>query len=67
MASTEGAAKGRRIALVIGVNGASGYRKPLLSYTENDAKAMGEVLQQQCGFELLEPPVLATWDIHSRK
>ncbi len=55
---SDNAAKGRCIALVIGVNGAPGYNKPPLEYAVNDAKDMAEVLQQSCGFELLEPPLL---------
>jgi hypothetical protein len=52
------AKKGRRIALVIGVNGAPNSQLPPLNHATADAGAMAEVLQQHCNFELLEPPLL---------
>src|SRR6266487_2375500 len=52
------AEKGRRIALVIGVNHAPNSQLPLLNHAAADARAMAQVLQQHCNFELLEPPLL---------
>lgn len=48
----------RRLALVIGVNDAPLSDLPSLHYAVNDAEAMAEVLQQQCGFTLMRPPLL---------
>jgi uncharacterized caspase-like protein len=50
--------KGRRIALVIGVNGAPNSQLPPLNHAAADAGAIAEALQQHCNFELLEPPLL---------
>jgi len=50
--------KGKRIALVIGVNHAPDSHLPALNHAAVDAEAMAEVLQQHCNFELLEPPLL---------
>ncbi|HEY6287184.1 MAG TPA: caspase family protein, partial [Ktedonobacteraceae bacterium] len=50
--------KGRRIALVIGVNEAPNSHLVPLSHAAADAEAVAEVLQQHCNFELLEPPLV---------
>src|SRR5437588_8901310 len=50
--------RGRRIALVIGVNEASDSNLPPLRHAAADAEGIAEVLQQHCGFELLMPPLL---------
>lgn len=52
------AEKGRRIALVIGVNEAPNSHLPPLNHAAADAEAMAEVLRQNCNFELVEPPLL---------
>ena len=52
------AEKGRRIALVIGVNDAPNSHLSPLNHAAADARAIAEVLQQHCNFELLEPPLL---------
>ncbi len=49
-------ADSRRIALVIGVNDAENSHTPPLHHAVDDAQKMAEVLQNSCGFELLEPP-----------
>src|SRR6266702_6846573 len=52
--------RGRRIALVIGVNHAVDSLIPFpLRYAVDDAKVMAEVLHEHCGFELLVPPILS--------
>jgi hypothetical protein len=56
--ASDGAENGRRIALVIGVNEAPDSHLPPLNHAAADAGAMAKVLQQQCNFELLEPPLL---------
>lgn len=50
--------KGKRLALVVGVNVAPEYGKPALQYASNDAMALAQILEKYCGFELLEPPML---------
>jgi WD40 repeat protein len=51
--------KGRRIALVIGVNHAPNAEiLSSLHYAVTDAQAMAEALSKCCGFELLMPPIL---------
>jgi uncharacterized caspase-like protein len=49
---------GRRIALVVGVNGRSVPERETLKYAVQDASDMAEVLQGNCGFELFRPPLL---------
>src|SRR5260221_10536211 len=49
---------GRRIALVVGVNGRSVPERDALKYAVRDAIDMAEVLQDACGFELFRPPLL---------
>jgi uncharacterized caspase-like protein len=56
--ASEGVEKGRRIALVIGVNHAPNSQLPPLQDAAADAEKMAEVLQQHCNFDLLEPPLL---------
>jgi hypothetical protein len=55
---SDGAATGKRIALVIGVNDAPSSQLPPLHHAAADAENMAQVLQQHCHFELLEPPLL---------
>nr|BBH92098.1 hypothetical protein KTA_02970 [Thermogemmatispora argillosa] len=51
--------RGRRLALVIGVNGPPAPGRAPLAFAEADACGMAEVLQQDgCGFCLVVPPVL---------
>jgi hypothetical protein len=52
------AEKGRRIALVIGVNEAPNTLLPSLNYAITDAEAIAGVLQQHCNFELVESLLL---------
>ncbi|MBX5458710.1 MAG: caspase family protein, partial [Thermogemmatispora sp.] len=50
---------GRRLALVIGINGPPAPHRAPLQWAEADACGMAEILQQDgCGFELVVPPVL---------
>jgi len=51
----------RGIALVVGVNAAPNARTSALTQelkAANDAEQMAQVLVEQCGFELLQPPLL---------
>ncbi len=50
--------KGRRIALVMGVNEVPNSSLPQLKHAVADAEAMAAVLLEYCGFELLMPPLL---------
>ena len=51
--------KGKRVALVIGVNGGvSLATQHPLQYAVADAQEMASILQYSCDFELLEPPLL---------
>ena len=50
--------QGKRLALVIGVNGSPYATASTLEYAVDDANAMAEVLQSSCGFELLEPALV---------
>lgn len=50
---------GRRLALVVGVNGQPAPGRATLQYAVNDGQNMTQVLQQDyCGFELFRPPLL---------
>jgi hypothetical protein len=50
---------GRRLALVIGINGPPAAHRAPLASAEADACGMAEVLVQDgCGFRLVVPPVL---------
>src|SRR5690348_6025673 len=49
---------GRRIALVVGVNGQPVPGRDSLKYAVEDAREMAEVLQDCCGFELYHSPLL---------
>ncbi|GHO90504.1 hypothetical protein KSF_005520 [Reticulibacter mediterranei] len=50
---------GRRLAVVVGVNGQSAPDRGPLHYAVDDAEAMAQVLQAEaCGFELFAPPLL---------
>src|SRR5579864_1714956 len=48
---------GKRLALVVGVNKTSSKILSKLEHAVNDAQTMAEVLEQQCGFELIVPPM----------
>src|SRR5260370_9219978 len=50
--------KGRRLALVVGVNEASQSGLSSLQYADKDAEAIANTLQQYGNFELLVPPLL---------
>ncbi len=50
----------RRLALVIGVNEAPQSHLPPLNYALNDAESMAQTLQDDCGFTLLQPPLLGS-------
>ena len=56
--SARRATEGKRLALVIGVNSAPGYRNSVLLHAANSTVAMAEVLHQNCRFELLQSPLL---------
>jgi len=49
---------GRRIALVVGVNGQSVPGRDALKYAVDDAREMAQVLHECCGFELFRSPLL---------
>ena len=49
---------GRRIALVVGVNGQPVPGRDALKYAVEDAREMAEVLQNSCKFELYRSPLL---------
>ena len=50
---------GRRLALVVGVNGESAIGRAPLHYAVDDGRDIAQVLQQDyCGFELFRPPLL---------
>lgn len=57
-ASPELPEKGKRLALVVGVNGTESAVLSPLKHALNDAMAVAEVLQQRCDFTLFEPPML---------
>lgn len=57
-AAVNASGEGRRLALVIGVNETSNSLLPPLKHAIADAEAMADVLETQCGFELLEPPLI---------
>ena len=50
--------KGKRLALIIGVNHAPSSLLPPLEHAVADAEAMAEVLKNYCHFDLLEPPLI---------
>ena len=50
--------KGKRLALVIGVNRAPDSFSASLEYADADAEAMAHVLKNYCHFELLMPPLV---------
>ena len=50
--------KGKRLALVIGVNHAPNSYLPELKHADADAQEMAVVLQQYCRFEILVPPLV---------
>ncbi|GHO98466.1 hypothetical protein KSF_085140 [Reticulibacter mediterranei] len=52
-------AQGRRLAVVVGINGEPTPDRAPLLYAGEDAEAMAQVLQSEaCGFELFAPPLL---------
>ena len=57
---SEEASRGKRLALVIGVNQTNDPLLAPLRSAVADAEAMTKVLQEACGFELLMPPLLNT-------
>jgi WD40 repeat protein len=58
--------KGKRLALVIGVNNAPNSGLYPLNHAASDAQAIAEVLQQCCHFELLETPLIDEQAISDR-
>ena len=52
------AGTGKRIALVIGVNAAANSNLPSLKHAVADAETIADVLQRNCNFELLVPPLV---------
>ena len=54
LASSEPAiSSGRRLALVVGVNGRPVPGRDALKYAVQDASEVAQILQDACGFELL--------------
>jgi tetratricopeptide (TPR) repeat protein len=54
-----GASAGRRLALLVGVNGPPAPGRAPLQYAADDGRDMAQVLQQKCcGFELFRPALL---------
>src|SRR6266487_1689367 len=49
---------GRRIALVVGVNGQFVPGRDALKYAVDDAREIAQVLHDSCGFELFRSPLL---------
>ncbi|GHO90762.1 hypothetical protein KSF_008100 [Reticulibacter mediterranei] len=57
--SSQGEQAGKRLAVVVGVNGPSAPGRAPLRYAVEDAEAMAQVLQSEaCGFELFAAPLL---------
>ncbi|GHO94641.1 hypothetical protein KSF_046890 [Reticulibacter mediterranei] len=57
--SSQGEQTGKRLAVVVGVNGPPALGRAPLRYAMEDAEAMAQVLQSEaCGFELFAPPLL---------
>jgi hypothetical protein len=55
---TPAVSSGRRIAVVVGVNGQPVPGRDALKYAAQDASDIAQVLQDACGFELFRSPLL---------